>query len=675
MRHVSVLVVLFSLLVLSAVSRAQQPATSAVPNLIRYSSTLKDASGAALPATTVGVTFSIYKQQDGGAPVWMETQNVTTDASGNYNVLLGSTTATGLPGDLFSQQEQRWLEVEVQGAAAQPRVMMVSVPYAFKAHEAETLGGKSVSDFMLANGTNSTASGGSAAPSGTITGSGTGGYLAGFTGSGASTTIGNVPLTYTTNTVAVPAGNVLDGTAGEVKVAAPVNPSDAVPLANSCGGAPVCVTHTNGPASSYFPSSNTNTARGAALLAAFAAATNGDSVHLAAGTFDLGTSALDQSLGGTACVNLLGSGKYSTVITSNYRSSSISYPVVRAGSYCTTADLTITNTGGTSGSLGSVWGAADPGHNHPFVHAVVRNVAMNGNADGIYVAETGASFEAYNLTINTTFDLVTMSDPAGTYSIYDSVLDSNGTYANLTYPHCVWTPTLLASTTVINIFNTQCISATNQPVPTFGYTAQKGTVLSVYGGSILTAGGTTNLDLQQTSGGVLNITAALQYSPAKTNGTVTSVAGSAGGPVFSTAQSMSTSSSVGTLGKAITMSTPAAIGTYEFRAAVVVTTAGSGGTCSQGSVGLQVTWTDADTNVQTTGTDNVTFQSGSASALSTIGDANVSGGLGSMSYSIPLPIHAAAGSSISYQPYQSVASNCATPPAITIRPSLRYMGY
>ncbi len=674
MRH-SVLVVLFSLLVLSAISPAQQPITSAVPNLIRYSATLKDASGVALPATTVGVTFSIYKQQDGGAPVWMETQNVTTDANGNYNVLLGSTTATGLPGDLFSQQEQRWLEVEVQGAAAQARVMMVSVPYAFKAHEAETLGGKSVSDFMLANGSNSAATGGSAAPQGTITGSGTGGYVAGFTGSGASTTIGNVPLTYTTNTVAVPPGNVLDGTAGEVKVAAPVNTADAVPLANSCGGAPVCVTHTNGPATSYFPSSNSNTARGTALLAAFAAATNGDSVHLAAATFDLGTTSIDQSLDGTGCVNLFGSGKYSTVITSNFRSASISYPVVRAGSYCTTADLTITNTGGTSPNLGSVWGAANAAHNKPFIHAVVRNVAMNGNADGIYVAETGASYEAYNLTINTTFDLVTMSDPAGTYSIYDSVLDSNGTYPNLTYPHCVWTPTLSSSTTVINVFNTQCISTTNLPVPTYGYTAQKGAVLSLYGGSILTSGGTTNTDLQQTSGGVLNITPALQFSPAKTNGTITSVPGSAGGPIFSTPQKISTISSVGNLGSAIAMSTPGAIGTYNFQAQVIVTTAGSGGSCSQGQIGLQLQWTDADTNVQTTGLNNVTFQSGITSSAGTIGNADVSGALGTMYYSTPFPIHAAAGTSIAYQAYQALASNCTTPPVITIRPALRYMGY
>ena len=94
------------------------------------------AGQASLPSTTVGVTFAIYKQQDGGAAIWLETQNVTTDAAGNYSVLLGSTTATGLPSDLFSQQEQRWLGVQMQGQAEQPRVLLVSVPYAFKAVEA-----------------------------------------------------------------------------------------------------------------------------------------------------------------------------------------------------------------------------------------------------------------------------------------------------------------------------------------------------------------------------------------------------------------------------------------------------------------------------------------------------------------------------------------------------------
>jgi len=137
------------LLTLTCVGLARQTTVISVPNLIRYGGTLKDAQGAPVASATVGVTFAIYKQQDSGAAIWMETQNVTTDAAGNYNVLLGSTTATGLPGDLFSQQEQRWLAVQVQGQSEEARVLLVSVPYAFKAHEAETLGGRSVSDFVL----------------------------------------------------------------------------------------------------------------------------------------------------------------------------------------------------------------------------------------------------------------------------------------------------------------------------------------------------------------------------------------------------------------------------------------------------------------------------------------------------------------------------------------------
>jgi hypothetical protein len=116
-------------------------------------------------SATTGVTFAIYQQQEGGSPIWMETQTVTPDAGGNYSVLLGSTTATGLPADLFLQQEQRWLGIQVQGQAEEPRVLLVSVPYAFKAHEAETLAGRSISDFVLADGASSTPTGGNSGPS------------------------------------------------------------------------------------------------------------------------------------------------------------------------------------------------------------------------------------------------------------------------------------------------------------------------------------------------------------------------------------------------------------------------------------------------------------------------------------------------------------------------------
>ena len=141
----SLLVIL--ILTLIANGPAQQSSTS-VPNLIRYGGVLKDAQGTAMAARTVGMTFLIYGQQEGGAPVWLETQNVATDAAGQYNVLLGSTTATGLPSDLFAQQEQRWLAVKAEGQPEQPRVLLVSVPYAMKAAEADRLAGHSVSEFV-----------------------------------------------------------------------------------------------------------------------------------------------------------------------------------------------------------------------------------------------------------------------------------------------------------------------------------------------------------------------------------------------------------------------------------------------------------------------------------------------------------------------------------------------
>jgi hypothetical protein len=119
-----------------------QTAANTVPNLIRYSGALKSE-----PSAAVGVTFAIYNQQEGGAPIWMETQNVTPEPSGQYSVLLGSTRTEGVPAELFSDQQQRWLGVEIQGQPAQARVLLVSVPYALRAHDAETLGGLPASAF------------------------------------------------------------------------------------------------------------------------------------------------------------------------------------------------------------------------------------------------------------------------------------------------------------------------------------------------------------------------------------------------------------------------------------------------------------------------------------------------------------------------------------------------
>ena len=113
---------------------------SSVPRLVRFNGTLQDATGKALTGP-VDVTFELFREQSGGEPLWWETQTVEVDAQGRYSVLLGAMQPSGLPMDLFTAGEAHWLGVAV-GKIEQPRVLLVSVPYAFKAGDAETLGGQ-----------------------------------------------------------------------------------------------------------------------------------------------------------------------------------------------------------------------------------------------------------------------------------------------------------------------------------------------------------------------------------------------------------------------------------------------------------------------------------------------------------------------------------------------------
>jgi len=123
-----------------------------VPRLVKFAGTLKDEQGKAR-TEVVGVTFAVYKEQEGGAALWLETQNVELDEQGHYTVLLGSTKSEGLPLELFTAGEPRWLGVQVNlpKEVEQARVLLVSVPYALKAADADTLGGKPVSSFVLTN--------------------------------------------------------------------------------------------------------------------------------------------------------------------------------------------------------------------------------------------------------------------------------------------------------------------------------------------------------------------------------------------------------------------------------------------------------------------------------------------------------------------------------------------
>ncbi len=96
------------------------------------------------------MTFSLYSEQTGGVPLWSEVQNVQVDQAGHYTVQLGATQPEGLPVELFASAQAQWLGVRQEGQTEQPRVMMLSVPYALKAADAETFGGKPPSAYMSA---------------------------------------------------------------------------------------------------------------------------------------------------------------------------------------------------------------------------------------------------------------------------------------------------------------------------------------------------------------------------------------------------------------------------------------------------------------------------------------------------------------------------------------------
>jgi trimeric autotransporter adhesin len=140
---------------LAAAQSNSSQSSAVVPRLVNFSGKAIDAGK--VITGTAGATFAIYGEESGGSPLWLETQNIQADAKGNYTVQLGATKPEGLPLDLFTSGEARWLGVMINGGQEQPRVLLLSVPYALKAADAETVGGLPASAFLLAGAANAAA--------------------------------------------------------------------------------------------------------------------------------------------------------------------------------------------------------------------------------------------------------------------------------------------------------------------------------------------------------------------------------------------------------------------------------------------------------------------------------------------------------------------------------------
>ena len=150
-RVVTIMLAVVMCPVLLLAQAAQEPSAS-VPRLINITGVFRPADGQP-PAAVETVTLTIYGDEQGGAPLWQETQSVTLDDRGRYSLLLGATNAGGIPPEIFGSTTPHWLATRFErpGEVEGPRVRLTSVPYALRAANADTLGGRPASDYLLSS--------------------------------------------------------------------------------------------------------------------------------------------------------------------------------------------------------------------------------------------------------------------------------------------------------------------------------------------------------------------------------------------------------------------------------------------------------------------------------------------------------------------------------------------
>lgn len=104
-----------------------------IPQYLAYQGVLTDQNRQQVPDGQYTMTFKIYDSEQGGTPLWMETQVVET-MDGVFDAYLGLTTPMTL-----AFNEQYWIAAQVQGEAEmEPRTRLVPAPYAFNAGHAAT---------------------------------------------------------------------------------------------------------------------------------------------------------------------------------------------------------------------------------------------------------------------------------------------------------------------------------------------------------------------------------------------------------------------------------------------------------------------------------------------------------------------------------------------------------
>ncbi len=128
-----------SLLTSLAIVLLSVTAMAAVPQSVSYQGYLAMPNGNPVQDDDYTITFSIYPTAEDPTPLWTSGPQVVTLENGSFEYYLGSSVV--FPPGLFANDTTRWLGIQVNPDDEMvPRTHLVSVPYAYKALNADTAG-------------------------------------------------------------------------------------------------------------------------------------------------------------------------------------------------------------------------------------------------------------------------------------------------------------------------------------------------------------------------------------------------------------------------------------------------------------------------------------------------------------------------------------------------------
>lgn len=117
------------------------------PNMINYQGVAHNANGTAIANQSIKVRLKIHNNTAGGTVQYSEVRNVTTDASGLFNIQIGSTgtvSTTGSWAGITWENGAKFLQVEIDPTGGTSYInlgtqQLLSVPYAQHAKSAASL--------------------------------------------------------------------------------------------------------------------------------------------------------------------------------------------------------------------------------------------------------------------------------------------------------------------------------------------------------------------------------------------------------------------------------------------------------------------------------------------------------------------------------------------------------